>query len=206
MVLSKQIKGGLTPQENHTVLWNTLIINQRITSPTGRVLIINVPFLLDRLVLKILADRARYQSVSGQFKNPIRWYHIAIIHYLECSLDFTRYLGNGQPLNRVTTIVPKGRGPFASFEAGAIDAIRLKGLDKITDWSIGNTLYLFEGYNGYGYSKYQHTNSPYLYSGSNHYKAGKYVKDGVFDKNAVSTQIGAALILKTIFHRLEIPA
>lgn len=188
----------MTPQEKHTVLWNTLVINKQITTPDGKVLISDVPFLVRRLVNKIVASRERYQAVSGHFKNPIRWYHVAIIHYLECSLDFTRYLGNGQALNRITTIVPKGRGPFRSFEIGAIDAIRLQGLDKEWDWSIGNTLYLLEGYNGYGYSKYHQINSPYLYSGSDHYQVGKYVRDGVYDPNAVSTQIGAALLLKTI--------
>lgn len=194
----------MTPQENHTVLWNTLVINQRIISPEGKVLVSNVPFLIDRLVQKILAGRERYQGVSGHFKNPIRWYHIAIIHYLECTLMFDRYLGNGQRLDQVTTIVPKGRGPFESFESGAVDAIRLQNLDVEMDWSIGNTLYLMEGYNGYGYSRYHHINSPYLYSGSNHYAKGKYIRDGVYDPNAVSTQIGAALLLKAIFNRLNI--
>lgn len=194
----------MTPQEKHTALWNSLVINRQILNHEGKVLVSNVPFLIDRLVKKIIADRERYQSVSGQFKNPIRWYHIAIIHYLECSLDFMRYLGNGQRLNQVTTIVPKGRGPFESFEAGAIDAIRLQKLDIENDWSIGNTLYILEGYNGYGYSKYRHINSPYLYSGSNHYTKGKYVRDGVYDTDAGSKQIGAALLLKTIFNRLNI--
>lgn len=181
-----------------------MVAKKSITSLSGNVLVASVAGEVDYLANRIMAHRARYQNVSGTFANPIRWYHVAVIHYLECSLNFNKYLGNGQSLYRKTTIVPKDRGPFKDFEDGAIDAIRLQGLDKITDWNIGNTLYLLEGYNGYGYSKYRGINSPYLYSGSNHYEKGKYVSDGKYDANAVSTQIGCALLLKEIFQRLNI--
>jgi lysozyme family protein len=110
-------------------------------------------------------------------------------------------LGNGQPLNQVTTIVPIGRGPFPNFEAGAIDALNLQGANDITDWSIDGILHFLEGYNGYGYSKYHNMNSPYLWSGSNQYTAGKYVADGKFDPNAVSQQVGVALLLKVIINQ-----
>lgn len=129
---------------------------------------------------------------------PVKWWLIAVIHELECSQKFTKYLGNGQPLNKKTTIVPKGRGPFKTFEQGAIDALILQGADKIADWSIGNILYFLERFNGYGYEKYYNMPSPYLWSGSNHYTKGKYVTDGHFDPDAVSQQIGVALLLKNL--------
>lgn len=194
----------MSPQQNHTVLWNTLIVKEQVRNSKGALIISDVPGMVKHYVDRIMANKMRYQKVSGQFANPIRWYHIAVIHYLECSLNFARYLGNGQSLYQKTTIVPKGRGPFKDFEEGAVDAIKLQGLDIEMDWSIGNTLYLLEGYNGYGYSRYRGINSPYLYSGCNHYTSGKYVKDGVYDANAVSGQIGAALLLKEIFKRLGI--
>lgn len=194
----------MTAQQNHTVLWNTLIVKDIVTTQDGKPLIPDVPLAVNRIADTMMSNEYRYQLVSGRFANPIRWYHIAVIHYLECSLNFNRYLGNGQSLYRKTTIVPKGRGPFNNFEDGAIDAIKLTGLHKVEDWSIGNTLYILEGYNGYGYRQYHNTNSPYLYSGSNHYAKGKYVSDGRYDANAVSGQIGAALLLKTIEKRLNI--
>jgi len=40
-----------------------------------------------------------------------------------------------------------------------------------------------------------------LWSFSNHYTKGKYVKDGVFDPNAVSQQVGSALVLKRLVER-----
>ena len=117
---------------------------------------------------------------------------------MECEQNFSLYLGNGQSLSQVTTIVPKGRGPFPNFTTGAIDAIDLAGIDKVTDWSIGNVLYILEGYNGFGYEKYHNMPSPYLWSGSNHYSKGKYTSDGKFDPEAVSQQIGIALLLKNL--------
>jgi lysozyme family protein len=59
-----------------------------------------------------------------------------------------------------------------------------------------------EGFNGYGYSLYRNINSPYLWSGSNNYTAGKYIADNVYSKTAVSSQIGIALLLKNILERI----
>jgi lysozyme family protein len=39
-------------------------------------------------------------------------------------------------------------------------------------------------------------NSPYLWSGSNHYTKGKFIHDGQFDPEAVSKQIGAGTMLR----------
>lgn len=43
--------------------------------------------------------------------------------------------------------------------------------------------------------------SPYLWSYSNHYSKGKYVRDRVFDPEAVSDQCGAAVLLKALQER-----
>lgn len=192
----------LTKADKRENLYNSMKVNQHIVDAKGNILVSNVPFKVKVIVDKMFLNRGRYQSISSHFPNKIRWYHIALIHQLECALNFNCYLGNGQPLNKKTTIVPKGRGPFKDFEAGAIDAIQLKKLDEVKDWSIGNTLFILEGFNGYGYTDFKGINSPYLWSGSNHYTKGKYVADSVYDKNAVSQQIGMALILQEILKQL----
>ena len=63
--------------------------------------------------------RDRYQTVSGKYKTAIRWYDIALIYKLESDEprigkvpSFSFYLGNGQPFNKKTTIVPINRGPL----------------------------------------------------------------------------------------------
>lgn len=180
-------------------LFDTMKIKQNIYDRNGKILIANVPGIVTRKTNQILANKERYQAVAHKFINPgLKWWLVACAHEMECTQDFSKYLGNGQSLLRKTTIVPIGRGPFNSFEDGAVDALILQGIDKVSDWSIGNVLYILEGYNGYGYSKYHSINSPYLWSGSDHYVMGKYTSDGKYDPYAVSQQIGIALLLKTL--------
>ena len=188
----------MTAQEQRQQLFDTLEI-RNIIANKGIVVVADVNKSADQIVGRILVNKARYESIAHKFPNPgLKWWLIAVIHYMECNLNFNCYLGNGQPFNKRTTIVPKGRGAFKSFEEGAIDAIKLQGLDKVGDWSIGNVLYILEGYNGYGYSLYRGINSPYLWSGTNHYTSGKYIFDGTYKADAVSNQIGAAILLKKL--------
>lgn len=190
---SIQEKEHITSQQIRENLFKSMVVRKDITNINGKVLVPNVPSVINGIVKKMIANRPRYESVSHTFANPIRWYHVAMIHLMECNLSFSHYLGNGQPLNKKTTIAPKGRGAFKTWEEGAIDAIKYQKLDKVQDWSIGNALEMWERFNGWGYVLYHpDVNSPYLWSGTNHYIAGKYVSDGKFDKNAVSTQIGIA--------------
>ena len=45
----------------------------------------------------------------------------------------------------------KGRGPFPTWEAGAIDALDLDRLNQVTDWSPERASYEIEKFNGFGY-------------------------------------------------------
>lgn len=167
---------------NRQELYDTMVIHPGIAEQ------------IKHKVERLKQNSGRYAAIMP----PVPWYVVGVIHEMEAGQDFSKYLGNGQSLNKVTTIVPKGRGPFDSFEAGAIDALKLADADKITDWSMGSILYFLEGYNGYGYEKYHNMPSPYVWSGSNHYVKGKYTSDGKFDSEAVSSQIGVAILLKQL--------
>jgi lysozyme family protein len=152
---------------------------------------------------KLLDGKATYEQVQAKTGAP--WWFVGLCHYRESSFSFTTYLGNGQPLGHVTTIVPRGRGPFTgptAFVDGCVDALRLEGFVGATDWGIARTLFRLEGFNGFGYHNFG-VNSPYLYGGSTLYgppeaKAGKYVSDGVFNANVVDTQLGTAVVLKAL--------
>lgn len=181
------------------LLYESMTIRSAIYSKKGTVIVPNVPEVIKRKTDRMIANRARYESVAHTFPNPgLKWHIVALLHEMEAVGDFSKYLGNGQSLSKVTTIVPKGRGPFSSFKSGAMDALHYDKIDLVTDWSMGNLLYVLEGFNGRGYANYKNINSPYLWSGSNQYSSGKYVADGVFDQNAVSSQIGIALMLKNL--------
>jgi len=148
---------------------------------------------------RLVKYKARYQVVADATGAP--WWFIGIIHALEGGFNFATHLHNGDPLGARTVHVPagrpkKGKPPF-DWEASAIDAITLKALNDLADWTLGAVLDRFEGYNGRGYPA-RGINSPYLWSFSNHYAKGKFVADHVYDANAVSAQCGAAVMLKAL--------
>ena len=171
-------------------LFNTCLIPQKNYSA------------IDGCVDRILAGRPRYEAVSARTGVP--WYFIGVLHMMECSGRFDGHLHNGDPLTARTVQVPAGfpksSKPPYTWEASAEDALRLKKLDQWTDWSIPAMLYKMEEYNGFGYQR-RGVRSPYLWSYSNHYAKGKFVKDGLFDPNAVSKQIGGAVILRRLSER-----
>lgn len=154
------------------------------------------------------AAKERYQKIAEATGVP--WFIVAVIHEREASQRWDRQLGQGDPLNQVSTHIPKGRGPFFNhpddpplqdaFYRGALDAL----IDcapyaaRWKDWSPGGAMTLLEQYNGLGYAN-RGLPSPYIWSGTDQYRAGKYVRDGVFDPNVVDSQLGCAgLILAMI--------
>lgn len=143
---------------------------------------------------RLIANKARYQAVEA--KTGVPWFVIAVIHQRESSGSFAGVLHNGEKIigtGRKTTLVPKGRGPFSTWEAAAIDALKncAPYAANNKDWSVGGTLALLERYNGLGYAN-RGLPSPYIWSGTDQYVRGKYVADGVFDPNAVDKQLGCA--------------
>lgn len=168
----------LKPRYRH--LWDTMEIHP------------DVVHRADGAAEKILSGKDRYVPIER--KTGVPWFYIGLVHLRESDCNFNTYLGNGQPLNRRTTIVPIGRGPFESFEAGAIDALQHENLIGITDWSLERIAFLLEAFNGFGYQT-KGINSPYLWSGSNQYTSGKFVADHDFRADVVDRQLGSMVVL-----------
>jgi lysozyme family protein len=138
--------------------------------------------------------RGRYRAVSARTGVP--WSVIAVIHERECSQDWMGSLAQGDPWNKVSVHVPVGRGPFKSWEDAAIDALEncAPHAARNRDWSIAGALTLLEQYNGLGYAA-RGKPSPYIWAGTNQYRSGKFVRDGVYDPDAVDRQLGCAGLL-----------
>lgn len=153
----------------------------------------------------IVANRTAYQAVTNSTGVP--WWFVGIVHGLECSFSFQRHLHNGDPLSAKTVHVPPGRpktwSPPFKWTTSAVDALTFQGLTSANDWSLARVLYRLEGYNGYGYYG-RGINSPYLWSFSNQYEKGKFVADGKYDPDAVSNQVGAAVMLKALVNAGDI--
>jgi lysozyme family protein len=137
--------------------------------------------LADRLARKILANRDRYRAVER--KTNVPWFMLTAR---------TRQVPKGRPA--------LGDPPF-SWEQSALDALTMPphSLHRVAAWTIDRIAYELEKYNGFGYRRFHAgVKSPYLWSYSNHYTAGKYVTDGQWSSAAVSTRCGAMVLIRKI--------
>src|SRR5882672_4677804 len=151
---------------------------------------------------KQVADRLSSPAAFNRYKaveklTGVPWWFIAVVHEREASQNWNTQLGQGDPLNKKSTHVPKGRGPFKTWEDGAVDALVncAPFAAKNTDWSPGGALTMLEKYNGLGYAN-KGVPSPYVWAGTDQYVSGKYIRDGVYDPNVVDSQLGCAGLLK----------
>ena len=161
------------------------------------------PVWLSRVIAEAdKAGRHIAQYVDVERLTGVPWHVVAIIHARESDASFKRHLHNGDPLKNergeglATVQVPSGRGPFEDWLSSAVDAIEL----KLKDWrgvfvDTSDTLYFLQRNNGFGYAS-KGVNSPYLWSGTQHYENGLFVRDGEFDPHGVDRQPGCAALLK----------
>ena len=159
----------------------------------------------DAAAKKILAHQKRYKAVAAQL-GACPWVLVGLIHQLEASGRWDRHLHNGDKLTARTRREPKGhpkagKPPF-TWEASAIDALRIKRVHQIKHWSLARLAYTAERNNGLGYRlHYPHVLSPYLWSGTTYYTRGKYKSDGKFSASLVSQQPGVMAVLQALCQR-----
>lgn len=156
---------------------------------------------------RLCAAKDRYLPIAT--KTGVPWFVIAVIHEREASQRWDRQLGQGDPLSAVSVHDPKGRGPFLNhptdppgqdaFYRGAVDALTDCGpyAARWRDWSAGGTMTLLEQYNGLGYAA-KGLPSPYVWSGTDQYRSGKYIRDHVYDPTVVDSQLGCAGLIKAM--------
>jgi lysozyme family protein len=158
---------------------------------------------VERDLERAVKNRDRYASVEQRTNVP--WYVIGAIHNLEASFNFAAHLHNGDDIRTKTHTEPKGlpknwEPPKSSkdWEESAYDALRHDGFAGSDDWSLARTLYLLEGYNGWGPRQAHGIHTPYLWSFSEHYATGKYDFDGHWNASLTSDQCGAAVLIKAL--------
>lgn len=147
---------------------------------------------------RAILGKQRYQKVED--KTGVPWWMVAIIAERESGQDWTRSLAQGDRWNRRSVNVPKGRGPFQSWEAAALDALHIDNLDLVTDWRLEKSLYYFEKFNGFGYHN-KGLPSPYIWGGTTVQQAGKYTSDGRFNPRSWDNQLGCAAMLRGLMDR-----
>jgi lysozyme family protein len=156
---------------------------------------------INEAIYLIKQGQSRYQSMCDNVNTKCEWYAIGIVHFMECSCDFNQHIHNGNPLTAKTFDAPSGRpingNPPYTWEESCTDWMNLKGWNRWVDWGITDILARLEMNNGLGY-RHHGIATPYLFSYTNLYTSGKYISDGTFDINAVSKQVGAAILLKEL--------
>lgn len=115
---------------------------------------------------------------------------VGALDYREDDNNLRCGLGQGDPYNRISTHVPRNKGPFSSKSEADIFYIRYDHLDdNSAPWSWPYACWKGEAWNGFG-PRNHGIHTGYLWGGTNHYVKGKYVADGVWDPNYVDTQLG----------------
>lgn len=150
-----------------------------------------------KIATNLLENKQRFLSVQNETGVPVLW--MMPVFYRE-SPSFDAYFGNGDPLNEVTKDVPKGRGPFASWEAGTLDALNVDHITAVEDWSWARMCYQWESWNGFGMREYHARPSSYVWSWTNIYQGGKYIHDGPsgWSPGTWDKQCGCYAIAKSI--------
>jgi lysozyme family protein len=142
----------------------------------------------------LLVNRERFLAMQKLCGVPALW--VMPVFERE-NPSFNSYLGNGDPLSHPTIHVPKGRGPFASWEVGAADALTLDEITKVATWTWPMACYEWELWNGFGPRNHGRP-SGYVWSGTSIYQGGKYVADGVWSPGTFDTQLGCVELARAI--------
>jgi len=154
------------------------------------------PSAVNTIVTGLLIHRDRFLTLQQATGVPALW--VMPVFYRERP-SFDAYLGNGDPLNAVTTRVPAGRGPFATWEAGARDALELEHITQVEGWTWERLCYQWEAWNGFGPRAHGRPTG-YVWSGTDQYQGGKYIADGPggWSPGTWDSQLGCFAIAKAI--------
>jgi len=161
--------------------------------------------VVDNMRRRLVLHRAEYESIGRALSIP--WHFVGLIHAMESNFNFAGHLHNGDSLAHRTIRepkrLPKQPDPPYAWSTSAIDALKHHNLQLVENWSLSRQLYELERFNGFGY-RFRGMATPYLWSFSDRYVTGKFVGDGVFDRDAVSEQVGAAVILRALIEAGDI--
>lgn len=155
---------------------------------------------------RLIAHNIDGLYLPAQRKTGVPWPMFALTHYREFACNPDGQILNGQNWRVRTTKVPRGIGPFQSWEDAALEAAASsdkqrpwrQGWVDIRKWDIPTMLYELEKHNGFGYAG-RDADSPYLWNFTHiGWFDGKYVADGVYDPAAKDKQCGVAPILKSL--------
>jgi lysozyme family protein len=169
-----------------------------------------------------LPTKARFQGVTDRLAelaakdstiHPVPWWFTAIVSEREYGPDahgnmrWDRQLGQGDALSLKSHNVPAEMGPYLPHPGDVTpgnDAWTRCCVDVLLNsaphagrwslWTPGGVATIFEEYNGLGYAAMGKP-SAYVWSGSDQYQHGKYIRDRVYSDSVVDVQEGCMPLL-----------
>jgi len=147
------------------------------------------------------ANRARYEAVAARAGVPAQL--VAAIHWRESTGNFNTYLHQGDRLGRPAVHVPRDIPVFHEWDEAAVHALNMKSTLREAMNITQHTTELAalatyaEYYNGLGYH-YRGKPSPYVFSGTDQYSRGKFVRDGVYSSVTRDRQLGVMTMIQYI--------
>ena len=146
---------------------------------------------------KVFANADRY--IAAGLATGVPWSFIGCLDLRESDCNPHAALGQGDPWNRVSVNVPRGKGPWLSWEAAAEYYAHYDGLDDPpAPYDMSVACYMGEKWNGFGYRNHG-VNTPYLWGMTNHQEAGRYAGDGNWQPGQWDTQPGIIAVLLSMF-------
>jgi len=151
---------------------------------------------------KLLESRDRFLAVQKRNGVPALW---MMPVFQRENPRFDTYFGNGDQIigtDKLTTDVPRHRGPFATWEDGVDDALKV---DHVVEAFKGNTptwtfaAYEWERWNGFG-PRERGRPSGYDWSGTSIYRGGKFTHDGPggWSRGTWDHRLGTVILAKAI--------
>jgi lysozyme family protein len=117
----------------------------------------------------------------------------------EGSSNYTTSPAQGDPINKKSTHIPRGLGPYENWYDAAIEAYHIDHLDRVGEgnWTWERACYEGEAFNGFGPRNHGRATG-YLWSWSNQYTGGKYIRDNVWGSSAVDQQCGMIPLMRCL--------
>jgi len=154
------------------------------------------PIEVDKVAQSLLPKMDLYLREQEVVKVPAAF--LAALDQREDDANPHCAIGQGDPWNRVSRNVPRGKGPWSSKFDADIFYIRYDHLDdNSAPWSWSYVCWKGEAWNGFG-PRSHGIRTGYLWSGTSLYVRGKYVADNEWDARETDKQLGIIPVMRRL--------
>lgn len=156
------------------------------------------PLQVEHVARGLLPKMALYQEEQARCGVPAAL--LAALDQREDDASPECAIGQGNRWDRISTNVPRGKGPWPSKIDADLFYIaydHLNDMEGQPSWTWPLVCFKGEAWNGFG-PRDHGIRTGYLWAGTNLYVRGKYVADGQWDAAYVDTQLGIIPVMRRL--------